>query len=453
LEDSHYQPFAGIYSTYMVPYVVDNERIMMEMLSNAIKSVYASTYFKASKAYMAATSNIIDEEKMGIVMQTVAGTKYGNRFYPSFSGVARSINFYPLDPEKPEDGVASVALGLGKYIVDGGLALHFSPKYPKRVLQTYSPEAALRETQKYFYALDMNPDNFRPNIDDGINILKLPIKEAEADGSLKWLASTYDLQNGTLRDGVNYDGKKLVTFSNILKHNVFPLAEILQTILEIGQKEMGKPIEIEFAVDLNRPGNDPKIFYCLQIRPIVDNKESVTTDLENIPNEKTIIYSKSALGNGTITDLSDIVYIRPESFNPAKNSELVERISRINDQFRDEHKNYILIGPGRWGSQDPWLGIPVKWPQISAARVIVESGLENYRIDPSQGTHFFQNLTSFRVGYFTINPYMHDGYYDLEYLKQLPAVYEDEYIRHIHFDQPLLVEIDGKKNLGVIYKG
>ncbi len=452
LEDSHYQPFAGIYSTYMVPYVMDNERLMMEMLSNAIKSVYASTYFKASKAYMTATSNIIDEEKMGIVMQTVAGTKYGHRFYPSISGVARSINFYPLDPEKPEDGVASVALGLGKYIVDGGLALHFSPKYPKRVLQTYSPEAALRETQKYFYALDMHPETFKPDIDDGINILKLPVREAEADGSLKWVASTYDLQNGVLRDGVNYDGKKLITFSNILKHNVFPLAEILQTILEIGQKEMGKPVEIEFAVDLNRPANDPKIFYCLQIRPIVDNKETISDDLEKVDPKDTIIYSKSALGNGIISDLCDLVYVKPESFNPAKNTELAERMGVINEQFRQQNKNYILIGPGRWGSQDPWLGIPVKWPQISAARVIVESGLENYRIDPSQGTHFFQNLTSFRVGYFTVNPYMNDGYYDLEYLKAQPAVYEDEFIRHIRFEKPLMVEIDGRKNLGVIFK-
>ncbi len=452
LEDSHYQPFAGIYSTYMVPYVVDNERLMMEMLSNAIKSVYASTYFKASKAYMTATSNIIDEEKMGIVMQTVAGTRYGNRFYPSISGVARSINFYPLEPEKPEDGVASVALGLGKYIVDGGLALHFSPKYPKRVLQTYSPEAALRETQKYFYALDMHPEVFRPDIDDGINILKLPIKEAEADGSLKWVASTYDLQNGVLRDGVNYEGKKLVTFSNILKHNVFPLAEILQTVLEIGQKEMGKPVEIEFAVDLNRPANDPKIFYCLQIRPIVDNKETVSSDLEKVKKEDAIIFSKSALGNGVISDLCDLVYVRPESFNPARNPELAERMGVLNEKFREEKKNYILIGPGRWGSQDPWLGIPVTWPQISAARVIVESGLENYRIDPSQGTHFFQNLTSFRIGYFTINPYVNDGFYDLEYLKAQPAVYEDDFIRHIRFERPLIVEIDGKKNLGVIYK-
>jgi CheY-like chemotaxis protein len=452
LEDSHYQPFAGIYSTYMVPYVADSERLMMEMLSNAIKSVYASTYYKDSKAYMSATSNVIDEEKMGIVLQTVAGTRYGNRFYPSISGVARSINFYPLDPEKSEDGIASVALGLGKYIVDGGLALRFSPLHPKRVLQTYSPEAALRETQKYFYALDMNPDVFRPNIDDGINILQLPIREAEKDGSLKWIASTYDLQNNILRDGIQHEGKKLITFSNILKHDYFPLPDILHTILDIGQKEMGKPVEIEFAVDLNRPPNEPKIFYLLQIRPIVDNKETINTNLEDVVQEDTIIYSHSALGNGVISDLCDIVYIKPETFNPAKNIDLAERIGKINEQFLKEKKNYILVGPGRWGSQDPWLGIPVKWPQISAARLIVESGLENYRIDPSQGTHFFQNLTSFRVGYFTINPFVNDGFYDLAYLNALPACFEDGQIRHIKMETPFLVEIDGKKNLGAVYK-
>jgi CheY-like chemotaxis protein len=452
LEDSHYQPFAGIYSTYMVPYVKDSERVMMEMLSNAIKSVYASTYYKASKAYMNATSNVIDEEKMGIVLQTVAGTRYGNRFYPSISGVARSINFYPLDPEKSEDGTASIALGLGKYIVDGGLSLRFSPLHPKRILQTYSPEAALRETQKYFYALNMDPEVFKPNIDDGFNIMHLPVREAEKDGSLKWIASTYDLQNNTLREGIGHEGKKLITFSSILKHDVFPLPDILHTVLEIGQKEMGNPVEIEFAVDLNRPPNDPKIFYLLQIRPIVSNKETIITNLEDVKEEDTIIFSHSALGNGIIADLKDIVYIKPETFNPAKNVELAERIGKLNEMFLKDGRNYILIGPGRWGSQDPWLGIPVKWPQISAARVIVESGLENYRIDPSQGTHFFQNLTSFRVGYFTINPFMKDGYYDNEFLKNLPSHFEDEQIKHIRLEKPLLVEIDGRKNLGAVYK-
>jgi hypothetical protein len=401
---------------------------------------------------MSATSNVIDEEKMAIVLQTVAGTHYGNRFYPSISGVARSINFYPLEPEKPEDGIASIAMGLGKYIVDGGLALRFSPLHPKRVLQTYSPEAALRETQKYFYALDMNPDVFTPNIDDGFNILQLPVREAEKDGSLKWIASTYDLQNHVLRDGLNHEGKKLITFSNILKHDVFPLPDILHTILEIGQHEMSKPVEIEFAVDLNRPPSDPKIFYLLQIRPIVSNKETITTDLHDVKVEDTILFSRAALGNGVISDLKDVVYIKPDTFDPGHNLDLTERIGRLNDQFIQEGRNYILIGPGRWGSQDPWLGIPVKWPQISAARLIVESGLEDYRIDPSQGTHFFQNLTSFRVGYFTINPFMDDGYFDLKFLDALPAQFEDEQIRHIRLDKPLLVEIDGRKNLGAVYK-
>ncbi len=255
-----------------------------------------------------------------------------------------------------------------------------------------------------------------------------------------------------MRDGVQHEGKKLITFSNILNHGLFPLAEILQTILDLGQKEMGKPVEIEFAADLSRPANEPKIFYLLQIRPIVDNKETIDTNLEGVAKEDTIIYCRSALGNGTLADLRDIVYIRPENFNPSKTHDMAECVGRINEQFLKAQRNYILIGPGRWGSQDPWLGIPVKWPQISAARVIVESGLENYRIDPSQGTHFFQNLTSFRVGYFTINPFLNDGYYDLDYLNKLPAIYEDEYIRHLKFEQPVIVEIDGKKNLGVIYK-
>ena len=452
LEDSHYQPFAGIYSTYMIPYIPDNERLMMEMLSMAIKSVYASVFFKDSKAYMSATSNVIDEEKMGIVLQTVCGNRYGDHFYPTISGVARSINFYPIGPEKPEDGIVNVALGLGKYIVDGGLTLRFSPKYPRKILQLSSPDMVLRETQRHFYALNLNSGSFQPDTNDAINLDKLRIREAEKDGSLKWVGSTFDLQNNIIHDGVNYEGKKLVTFSNILKHNTFPLADILSTVLEMGQREMGKPVEIEFAVELNVPKNTPKIFYLLQIRPIVENKETIDRDLKTVTEKDTIIYSKSALGNGIINDIVDFVYVKPESFNAAKNSEVAERVGKVNAEFLQNGKNYVLVGPGRWGSTDPWLGIPVKWPQISAARVIVESGLEHYRIDPSQGTHFFQNLTSFRVGYFTINPFINDGFYDLDYLKNFEAVYEDEYLRHIRFEKPLLIVIDGKKNVGVIFK-
>jgi hypothetical protein len=452
LEDSHYQPFAGVYSTYMVPFVENDKRMMITMLGDAIKSVYASAFYKDSKSYMNATLNVIDEEKMAIVLQEVCGTRYGDRFYPTFSGVARSINFYPIGAEKPEDGIASVALGLGKYIVEGGTTLRFSPKHPKKILQLSSAEMTLKETQKVFYALDLNPGTFTSSLDDGINLEKLPIREAEKDGSIVHLASTYDFQNNILRDGVYYEGKKLITFANILQHNTFPLADILDTALKIGQREMNIPVEIEFAVNLNRPKGEPAVFNLLQIRPIVDNKELSHVDFSEIENEDTIVISDSALGNGVIDNIYDIVYVKPDSFDPAKSMEIAEMVGALNEKFLAEEKNYILIGPGRWGSTDPWLGIPVKWPHISAARVIVESGLENYRIDPSQGTHFFQNLTSFRVGYFTINPYINDGYYDLDFLNSISPVYENEFIRHIRFENPAEVRIDGKKNKGAILK-
>jgi hypothetical protein len=395
---------------------------------------------------------MIDEEKMGIVLQEVCGVRYGDRFYPAISGVARSINFYPIAPEKPEDGIANIALGLGKYIVDGGTTLRFSPKYPKKILQLTSPEMALRETQRKFYALNLDASSFKPTTDDGANLLSLRINEAEKDGSINQLASTFDFNNNILRDGVQYEGKKLITFANILQHDVFPLAEILDLALKIGQREMNKPVEIEFAVNLDRKPGEPKIFNLLQIRPIVDNKESADVNLDNIDAKDSIIYSKSALGNGIIENLYDIVYIKPESFDPAKSTIIADDIGKLNDLFLKDNRNYILIGPGRWGSTDPWLGIPVKWPQISGARVIVESGLENYRIDPSQGTHFFQNLTSFRVGYFTINPYINDGHYDLEFLSNFTPIFEDEFIRHIRFDKPTEVRIDGRKNEGVVLK-
>lgn len=452
LEDSYYQPFAGIYSTYMVPNFVNDERMTIENLSNAIKSVYASAFFRDSKSYMTATSNVIDEEKMAIVLQEVTGTQYGDRFYPTLSGVARSINFYPIDPEKPEDGIANIALGLGKYIVDGGLTLRFSPRYPRKVLQLSTPEFALRETQKHFYALDLRPGTFMPSTDDSSNLQRLNIRDGESDGSLKNIISTFDYESNMLRDGMFGSGKRIVTFSNILTHNVFPLAEILATVLETGQREMSKPVEIEFAVDLNRPKGTPALFNLLQIRPIVDNREAIEAHLEDVVEKDAVIYAHHALGNGIIRDVYDIVYIKPESFNPAANKETALRVGKLNENFLSEKRNYVLVGPGRWGSNDPWLGIPVKWPQISAARVIVESGLEHYRIDPSQGTHFFQNLTSFRVGYFTINPFLKDGHYDLDFLTSQNPFYEDEVIRHIRFEQPLVIMIDGKKNLGVVMK-
>jgi len=449
LEDSHYQPFAGVYSTYMIPNT-PNEKQMLEILINAIKAVYASVYYKSSKAYMRVTSSVIDEEKMSIILQEVCGAKYGDRYYPTISGVMRSINFYPIEPEKPEDGVANICLGLGKQIVEGGRTLRFSPKYPKKILQLSDTALTLRDSQKTFFALDLKPESFVPSPDESVNLLKLRIKEAEKDGSLKHAASVYDYADNTIKEGAHYEGKKIVTFANILKFDSYPLAKILTKVSEMTQSAMNSPVEIEFAMNIPVKKGQPAVFNLLQVRPIVDNSETLTTKLEEIDEKNTIIYSKQALGNGEIKELHDIVYVKTASFDAAKNPLVANIIAEMNNKFLKEDKNYILVGPGRWGSNDHWLGIPVKWADISAAKVIIEAGLPNYRIDPSQGTHFFQNLTSFRVGYLTLNPHIGDGHYDVDYLNKLDAVCENEYLRHIHFEEPLVVKIDGKKNLGVI---
>lgn len=452
LEDSYYQPFAGIYATYMVPNYPYDAAQTLSNLSIAIKSVYASAFYSESKAYMKSTTHVIDEEKMAVVLQEVAGTAFNDRFYPSISGVARSINFYPVEPELSTDGTANIALGLGKYIVDGGLSLRFSPKYPKKVLQLSNPQMALKETQNHFYALNLKPGSFIVSIDDGCNLLKLDIKEAEKDKALRHIVSTFDFENQIIKDGMLSEGKRIISFSNILNHNVVPMADILLNVLETGQKEMGKPVEIEFAVDLNSTDNGLYVFNLLQIRPIVDPREELEVSLSEIKHSDTILFANNALGNGIIKGIRDIIYIRPENFHSSDNAKIAQLISELNNEFLQSNSNYILIGPGRWGSSDPWLGIPVKWAQISAARVIIESGLKDYRIDPSQGTHFFQNLTSFRVGYFTINPFMNDGYYDVDFLNTQPALYEDKYIRHVRFEKQCTVMIDGVKNQGVILK-
>ena len=449
LEDSHYQPFAGIYSTYMIPYIEDKYE-MLRMLSDAIKGVYASVYYRDSKAYMQATSNVIDQEKMAVILQEVVGTQRGDRYYPAISGVARSLNYYPIGEEKAEEGIVSLALGLGKYIVDGGLTLRVCPYHPHQVLQTSEMEIALRETQTQFYALDTKNVGENFSIDDGFNILKLPVKEAEKDGALTFIASTYDPYDMVIRDGIYPGGRKLITFANVLQHDVFPLAELLQLAQKYGQEEMRRPVEIEFAVKLSP--DKTGTFYLLQIRPIVDSKEMLDEDLSLIKDEDTLLRSHNSLGHGIVTDLQDIVYVKTDNYTPSNNQMIAYDIEKLNRRFLQEGKNYILVGPGRWGSSDTWLGIPVKWPHISAARVIVEAGLTNYRVDPSQGTHFFQNLTSFGVGYFTVNAFRKDGVYDQEFLDSLPAVEETQYLRHVRFDEPLVGKMDGKKNLGVVMK-
>ena len=450
LEDAHYQPFAGVYSTYMIPYVED-KYVHLKLLSDAIKSVYASVFFSDSKAYMTATSNVIDQEKMAVILQEVVGTQYGDYFYPNISGVARSINYYPIGDERAEEGTVNLALGLGKYIVDGGMSLRVCPAHPHQVLQTSETEIALRETQTYLLALDTKNirDDFK--VDDGFNLVKLMVRDIENNGSLQYICSTYDPYDQCIYDGF-YEGRnrKLITFAGVLQQGVFPLPEILQMILKYGQEEMRRPVEIEFAVKL-RPDKTGE-FYLLQIRPMVDNKIMIDEDLTEIPDSDCIIRSHNAIGCGVVNDIRDIVYVKTDGYSASNNPRIADEVERINRGFLDAGKSYILVGPGRWGSNDSWLGIPVKWPHISAAKLIVEAGLKDYRVEPSQGTHFFQNLTSFGVGYFIVNDYIGDGIYDLDYLNSLPAIQETDFVRHVRLDTPATIKIDGMKKEGVVLK-
>lgn len=448
LEDSHYQPFAGIYSTYMIPNVPDRYQ-MLKLMSDAIKSVYASVFYADSKAYMTATSNVIDQEKMAVIIQEVVGARHGDLYFPSFAGVGRSLNYYPLGREKAEEGVCEVAVGLGKYIVDGGLSLRFSPRHPASVLQTSELQLALRDTQTRMYALDMSsPETFR--IDDGFNIVKKSVQDIAPTGALKYMVSTFDYRDNVLRDSDMGDGRRVVTFNNVLKHDVFPLAKATDFMLTTGQQEMGRPIEIEFAGMIDRNGEMKGHIYWLQIRPIVDRKDMVDEHLLALEDSRLLLRSNTALGHGTVDNIRTVVYVRPETFSASKNSLTAREIEKINREFTRRGIQYILIGPGRWGSSDPALGIPVKWPQIANARLIVESALGNYRIEPSQGTHFFQNLTSFGVGYFTVDSVAGNGHCSFDFLNAQPADYESDTVRIVTFSTPLAIGIDGKKGQGVV---
>ena len=487
LEDSHYQPFAGVYSTYMIPSAHDHyERL--SMLSEAIKAVYASVFYQSSKDYMTATSNVIDQEKMAVILQEVVGEEHNGRFYPVISGVARSVNYYPIGDEKAEEGTVSLAMGLGKYIVDGGTSLRVCPAHPHQVLQMSEMEIALRDTQTYFLALraESSEEAGAMSVNDGFNLIKVPVREAEGDGTLRWICSTYDPMDQCIYDGF-YEGRnrKIISFAGVLQNGIFPLPELMQKVLKYGQEEMKRPVEIEFAVNLHtdRTGE----FRLLQIRPMVDNRMELDEDLTAIPDEKCLLRSHNAIGHGIFSDIQDIVYVKTDGYTPGNNPAIAEEIEKINRTFLNQPtagpspnlslvgrgdanttektigsspykgeagsgsgSSYLLIGPGRWGSSDPWLGIPVKWPHISAAQIIVEAGLDSFQVDPSQGTHFFQNLTSLGVCYLTINAFRGDGIYRQDILDALPAVQETEHVRHVRLPAPLNIMVDGCKKEAVV---
>lgn len=448
LEDSHYQPFAGVYATYMIPFLEDKKE-MLRMLACAIKAVYASVFYRDSKAYMLATSNVIDQEKMAVVLQQVVGKQYDGRFYPNISGVIRSINYYPVGNEKAEEGVVSLALGLGKHIVEGGQSIRLSPYHPKNVMQMSELHTALRQTQTDFYAIDTRHIGEDFKVDDGFNILKLGVREAEKDHALHFIASTYDPQDNVIRDGLWEGGRKIISFAGVLQQGVFPLPKLMQLSMQLGADAMKRPVEIEFACNLNadRTGE----MYLLQIRPIVEENQAVVENLSQIADDQCLLRTDMALGHGESHEVRDVVYVKTsDGYNPLENKEVAQEVETFNRQFADDGERYVLIGPGRWGSSDPGLGIPVKWSSISAASVIVELGIEGYQIDASQGTHFFQNLTSFGVGYFTINAWRGEGICRTDWLDALPAVEETKHVRHVRFPHAFRILIDGQKQRGLV---
>ena len=448
LEDSYYQPFAGVYSTYMIPHT-ENEDQELRLLSKAIKSVYASVYFASSRGYILSTSNVLSEEKMAIVLQELCGSEDGGYFFPTFSGVARSVNFYPLGYERPEDGVVKLAYGLGKAVVDGDQVLRFSPKFPRSVLQTSTPDLTMRETQQSMFALNLQPDKFKTSVDDAVNLERIAISDCGKFRSLSKVVSTFDYENMRIVDSPLPAGPKFVTFAHILKYNTFPLADILCNLLEITQKEVRCGVEIEFAANLDR--DDVAIFNVLQIRPISADGLNSEVDWSNISSQGALLNSSCAIGPGWIKGVQDVIYLRKEAFDTLKTREMAAEITALNTRLRDQGRSYLLIGFGRWGSSISSLGVPVQWGDISEARLIVECCLENFRIDPSQGTHFFQNLTSFNAGYANINPYSRTGDdCDFALLDSMDAEYESEYVRLVHFPEELSVCSDGREGRAVV---
>ena len=449
LEDSHYQPFAGIYSTYMIPQA-ENEDRTLRLLGKAIKSVYASVFYASARQYISASGNMLSEEKMAVVIQEVCGTEEDGLFFPTIAGVARSLNFYPLGNERPEDGVAEIAAGLGKLVVDGGRVLRFSPHHPKHTLQLSITELILRETQREMYVLDMRPEKFMTSMNEAVNLLKIDVNAVRNFRNIRHVASTWDMDNQMISDSVHEEGRRIITFARVLKYDSFPLAAILSDLLEMGSREMCSPVEIEFAVNLDVPYGASQVFNFLQIRPIVDSENRSSLDWSNIDLNDAMLWAQSAVGMGAIEGVSDIVYVKHDAFDNTKTEKMVDEVKEINEALKMQKCGYVLIGPGRWGSSDPFLGIPVKWGHISEASVIVECGLENFRVDPSQGTHFFQNLISFGVGYLTINPFIGDGGLDMDALSTAETINETQYIRHVRFPEPLYIFVDGRNNKAII---
>ena len=452
LEDSQGQPFAGVYDTFIIPNSHHDLEVRLNQLIKVIKRVYASTFYQRSKDYIKVTSYRLEEEKMAIIIQKTIGEEHNGKYYPEISGVAKSYNFYPVKPLESGDGIVSVAMGLGKTIVEGGNTVRFCPRYPHHYLQNSNIEDVLNNSQKKFFAIDMNTYRTAESFNEDDLLMSYDVSTGEEDGTLNLIASTYSPQNEAIYDGTSREGVRVFTMAPILKYDVFPIADVINLILEMGSWGMGAPVELEFAVNLSRYGKRSKQFGLLQMRPLVVNNELEELEIEEPDNEEIICKSEMALGNGVVRDIYDIIMVDRDKFDRSKSNEVVVEISQFNSTLIHEHRRYLLIGVGRWGTLDPWLGIPIAWTHISGAKAIIESNFKDFDVSPSQGTHFFQNLTSFKVGYFTIDDHRELGFLNWDWLKEQPVVGERKYTKHIRFEEPLIIKINGQKGMGVIYK-
>jgi hypothetical protein len=450
LEDSQYQPFTGVYETFMLGNQHADIEVRLRELSEAVRRIYASTFSQHAKAYMRATPYRLEEEKMAVILQQVVGALHADRFYPDLSGVVRSHNFYPVPPMTFADGIAAVALGLGRTVVDGGKCLRFCPRYPQNLMQFSSVEDILANTQTEFCALAL--DGVPADGQSHLREARFGLDVAEADGTLNAVASTYSAENDAIYDGLSRPGARIVSFAPMLKHGVFPLTSILEVLVRAGQDALGNPVEIEFAVRLPRTDGEQAEFGFLQIRPLTLARDNQDLVVENVEPERVLCRSSLVLGNGRIENLHDIVVVDSQRFERSRSQEVARAVAQFNAVLGAENRPYLLIGVGRWGSNDPWLGIPVEWDEISGARAIVEAGFRDFRVTPSQGSHFFQNLTAFQVGYFTVNPDAGEGSVDWEWLAAQPAVKEDGCVRHLRFDAPLRVMMNSRTSQGMIFK-
>ncbi len=452
LEDSQFHPFAGVYKTYMIPNNHPDPNYRRNVLINAIKRVYASTFYGSVKDYMKVTSYRIEEEKMAVIIQMMVGARHGGKFYPDFSGVAKSYNFYPIAPQKSQDGTVSVALGLGKIIVDGGVTVRFCPKYPQHMLQFSSVKETLRNSQSEFFALDLKAKPMSAEQTHDALLQRYPISDAENDKTLHYVGSTYSPEDNAIHDGLSREGRRIVTFAPILRNKIFPLPEIVELLLKMGSWGMGSPVELEFAVNMSQQRGNLKEYGLLQIRPLVLSRETEELNVDDVEPEKLICKSGYVMGNGIIKDIYDIVAVDIKRFERGKSHDVATEIGQFNQKLIAERRPYLLIGVGRWGSLDPWLGIPVKWEQIVGARAIVEGGLRDIDVTPSQGSHFFHNITSFMIGYFTVTSNPADGFIDWNWLTSQKSLEEKIFTRHLRFENPIIVKMNGKQNKGIILK-